>query len=277
AEVFTVNVDQNLKLIGEPFVLKPFDIISIRNSETYELQKQVFLEGEVLYPGPYTIRSKNERISDLITRAGGLTSSAYTDGASLKRPGPPKTISKDKNAISLDGDLERDKQLTMKRLMDLSEKDESVLAKDTIVIASDLVGINLSQILKVPGSNADLILQEGDIIRIPKQLQTVKVSGEVLNPNNIVYMSNRGFKSYIRGAGGYNINALPKGAYIKYANGSVAAASNFLFFRSYPKVMPGAEILVPQRPKRERLNAQAWIGIGTAFASLAAVIVSILR
>jgi protein involved in polysaccharide export with SLBB domain len=99
AEVFVVNIDQNLNLVGSPFILKPFDIVTVRNSEGYEVQKQVKLEGEVLYPGLYTITQKNERISDIIKRAGGLTPLAYSDGASLKRPGAYAVRPGDKNAI----------------------------------------------------------------------------------------------------------------------------------------------------------------------------------
>ena len=142
---------------------------------------------------------------------------------------------------------------------------------------SDLVGINLVRILDKPLSRHDLIVEEGDIVRVPKQLQTVKVTGEILNPNSIVYVPGKSFKQYISGAGGFTSNAKRNGAYIKYANGSAEAAKKFLFFNNYPKVKPGAEILVPVRAEREKMSAQAWIGIGTGFASLAAIVVSLLR
>ncbi|TDO21960.1 SLBB domain-containing protein [Pedobacter duraquae] len=277
ADVFIVNVDKNLKLQGDRFILKPFDVVSVRSSEGYSVQKQVKVEGEVLYPGIYTILQKNERISDLIKRAGGLTPTAYADGASLKRPGPDKsTTKKDKNAI--DNKEENDKKLmALKRAQESGAKDTTSAVIEEKLIQSDLVGIDLKKILSKPESRVDLILEDGDNIRVPKQLQTVKVTGEVLNPNSIVYAPGRGFKQYLNGAGGFTRNALRSGAYIKYANGSVEASKSFLFFNNYPKVKPGAEILVPRRAERERMTAASWIGIGTAFASLAAVIVSILR
>ena len=145
------------------------------------------------------------------------------------------------------------------------------------LIQSDLIGINLEKILKKPLSRYDLMLEEGDVIRVPKQLQTVKITGEILNPNSIVYVPGKSFKQYINGAGGFTNSALKSRAYIKYANGSAEAAKKFLFFNNYPKVKPGAEILVPQRAERERMNAQSWIGLGTGVASLAAIIVSLLR
>lgn len=276
AEVFTINVDQNLKIHDVNFVLKPFDIVSVRNSKGYQVQKQVKIEGEVLYPGTYTITKKNEKISDLIKRAGGLSPLAYPDGASLKRPGAEKVNPEDKNVID-NQDEEEKKYLNLKRAQEAGAKDTIAKEVELKLIQSDLVGIDLERIMKKPNARYDLIVEDGDIIRIPRQLQTVRVTGEVLNPNSIVYSSGKSFKQYINGAGGFTTNALKGGAYIKYANGSVEAASKFLFFNNYPKVKPGAEILVPKRAERERLTAQSWIGIGTAFASLAAIVVSILR
>lgn len=276
AEVFNVSVDPNLKIVDTNFILKPFDVVSIRSSEGYQVQKQVKLEGEVLYPGTYTIMQKNERISDLVKRAGGLTNTAYADGASLKRPGAEKTNPNDKNAI--DNKEEEDlKLLNLKRAEETGAKDDVKGVAEVKLIQSDLVGIDLIQILKKPKSRYDLIVEDGDVIRVPRQLQIVKVTGEVLNPNGIVYLPSKSFKQYINGAGGYTDNALKKGAYIKYANGSVESARKFLFFNNYPKVKPGAEILVPKKAERERMSAQSWIGLGTALASMGAIIVSLLR
>ena len=277
AEVFTVNIDQDLKLSEQQFVLKPFDVVAVRGSEGYQIQRQVTLEGEVLYPGTYTITRKDERISDLIKRSGGLTPTSYAEGASLKRPGPKSILNeKSKNSIN-DEDEEAKKFLNLKRVQQVGVKDTLNTDVEQRLIQSDLVGIELVSILKKPGSRGDLIVEDGDVIRVPKQLQTVKVTGEVLNPNNIVFSSGKGFKQYVNGAGGFTSTALRRGAYIKYANGSVESARKFLVFNNYPKVKPGAEILVPKRAVTERLTAQGWIGIGTAVASMAAIIVSLLR
>lgn len=276
AEVFNVSVDPNLKIVETDFILKPFDVVSIRSAEGYQVQKQVKLEGEVLYPGTYTIMQKNERISDLIKRAGGLTQTAYADGASLKRPGAEKINPNDKNAINNKEEDDK-KLLTLKRAQEVGVKDTTKAEVEQKLIQSDLVGIDLIQILKKPQSRYDLIVEDGDVIRVPRQLQIVKVTGEVLNPNGIVYLPSKNFKQYINGAGGYTPNALKKGVYIKYANGSVEAARKFLFFNNYPKVRPGSEILVPKRAERERMTAQSWIGLGTAIASMGAIIVSLLR
>lgn len=277
AEVFTVNIDENLRLSEQRFTLKPFDVVAVRGSEGYQVQRQVTLEGEVLYPGTYTITTKDERISDLIKRAGGLTPTGYAEGASLKRPGPKPVLNeKSKNEINNE-DEEAKKFLNLKRVQQTGVKDTLAADVEQRLIQSDLVGIELASILKNPHTKGDLIVEDGDVIRVPKQLQTVKVTGEVLNPNNIVFSSGKGFKQYVNGAGGFTSTALRRGAYIKYANGSVESARKFLFFNNYPKVKPGAEILVPKRAITERLTAQGWIGIGTAVASMAAIIVSLLR
>lgn len=276
ATLFNLNIDRDLKLSTDTFTLQPFDIISIRNSESYVVQKQVKLEGEVLYPGMYTITNKNDRISDLIKRAGGLTSSAYADGASLKRPGAEKANPMDKNAIDKREEDSR-RILGLKRAQEAGVKDTLANDQEEKLLQSDLVGINLVRILEKPKSKIDLFVEDGDIIRIPRQLQTVKVTGEVLNPNSIVFLPGRSMKQYINGAGGFTSNARKNGVYVNYANGSSAAVSKFLFFTNYPVIKPGAEILVPKRAERERISPQAWIGIGTGLASLAAIIVSLLR
>ncbi|NQX55260.1 SLBB domain-containing protein [Pedobacter panaciterrae] len=274
AEVFTVNVDQNLKIQERDFTLKPFDIVSIRSSESYQVQRQVKVEGEVLYPGTYTITKKDERISDIMKRAGGLSPLAYVEGASLKRTGGAEARAIDSLERRKE---EKEKLMNLQRLKQSGAKDTTTFEKDIQVLRSDLVGIDLVRILKKPLSRNDLIVEDGDVIRVPKELQTVRVTGEVLKPNSIVYIKGRTFKGYVDGAGGFSYNAYKKGAYIVYSNGSVAAAKRFLFFNNYPQVKPGAEIFVPKRAEREKMNVQAWIGISTAFASLAAIVVSLLR
>ncbi|SFG62071.1 SLBB domain-containing protein [Pedobacter insulae] len=276
AEIFIINVDQNLKLLDQKFTLEPFDIVSIRNAEGYTVQRQVKIEGEVLSPGPYTISRKDERISDIIKRAGGLTSLAYADGASLKRPGTEKSNPTNKNAI--DNKEEEDKKiLNLKRVQQAGVKDTLSIEKEKELIQSDLVGIDLTKILKKPKGDWDLIVEDGDVIRVPKMLQIVKITGEVLNPNSIIFKPGRNLKQYINGAGGFTTNALKKNVYIKYANGSAEAAKRFLFFNNYPKIKPGAEIFVPKRAEREPMTTQGWIAISTGLASMAAIIITLFR
>lgn len=301
AIVLNVNISSDLKLEDSTFVLQPFDIVSIRSSEGFQMQQQVKVEGEVLYPGIYTLTRKDERISDVIKRAGGLTPLSFAEGASLKRPGPDQTV--DENQITKDGkskdgkskdgkqisaavkNAQNKKEEEMQKLANLKRlqgsendlRDTAKLVQEVKVLGSDLVGIDLVKILKNPVSRYDLLLEDGDIIRVPKLLQTVKVTGEVLRPINVVYSPNKSMKQYINGAGGFTYNANKRAAYIQYANGSVDAGSGFLFFKSYPKVTPGSEIFVPKRAPREKLGIAGIVGISSALATVAAVIISVLK
>ncbi len=273
AEVFTVNINSALGLAGNEFMLKPFDIVSVRSEEGFTLQQQVRIEGEVLYPGIYTVNHKNERISDIIKRAGGLTAFAFAEGASLKRPGPD--AGKSKNIVT-DQEKSELNRLNLKRLSQAGAKDSLRQIAEQI-IESDLVGIDLEKILKHPQSRRDLIVEDGDIIRVPQLLQTVKVSGEVLRPNSVVYVPRRTLAYYVNSAGGFTQRALKRRSFVTYANGEVHGTRISLFAKSYPKVLPGSEISVPQRAEREKMNAQGWVGISTAIATLAALVISIIK
>ena len=275
SEVFQVNVDRNLKFAGEKFILQPFDIVSVRNETGYEIQREVKVEGEVLYPGTYTITNKDERISDLVKRAGGLTPLAYTSGASLKRPG--STMSGASSAPSNKNKLSGDENLGKLARLQKSVKDSSTVIRPEEAILNSNVGINLSKILEKPHSRVDLILEEGDILRVPKQLQTVKITGEVLYPVTTIYSSGRVFKDYISQAGGFSDRSLKRRSYVIYANGSVKSTRKFLFFNNFPIVKPGAEIFVPKKAEKEPLSVQGIVGISTALASLAAIILTVIR
>lgn len=298
AEVINVNISPDLKLIEGAPVLQPFDIVSIRSSEGFQIQQQVKIEGEVLYPGIYTVTRKDERISDLIKRAGGLTAVSFAEGASLRRPGPEKIDEDEEIELDEKGkpkntaqaklqkerakkkeDEEVQKLANLKRLQqgNTNTLDTAQLVQEVKTLGSDLVGIDLEQILKKPGSRYDLLLEDGDVIKVPKQLQTVKVTGEVLRPISVVYNPNKSMVSYINNAGGYTYNANKKGAYIQYANGSVDANRKFFLFNNHPKVKPGAEIFVPKRAPREKLGVAGVVGITSALATVAAVLISVLR
>ena len=287
AEVFQINIDKDLKFSGTPFVLQPFDIVSVRSATGYEVQKQVKIQGEVLYPGTYTILRKDERISDLIKRAGGLTALAYTPGASLKRPGPTrlKPFGRARPAGShSDGVPDTDSAtLTKEKLQTLRRLQSSVA--DTTKSGSSIeevvkninVGISLERILVEPGSGYDLIMEEGDIINVPKQLQTIKVSGEVLSPVTIIYEKGKGFKNYISQSGGFSDRSLKRRSYILYANGSVKSTRKIIFFNNYPKVRPGAEIFVPKKADKKPMSAAEIVGISGGLASLAVIILNLVK
>ncbi|SEM81675.1 protein involved in polysaccharide export, contains SLBB domain of the beta-grasp fold [bacterium A37T11] len=279
AEVFQVAADQALAEQAASFVLNPYDVVVVRTTPGYESQKTVRIEGEVRYPGLYAIIRKDERISDLVKRAGGFTPYAYPDGASLRRGAeaeqPMSASSKEQQQKALEKEKELEREQAMRSLQqDVNSVNEEVLARS---LYNNRVGIHLTRIMDKPGSGEDLILEGGDQIRIPKELQTVKISGEVLSPVTVVYSPSKGFKQYISESGGFTQRALKKRSYVIYANGIAKSTSRFLFFNHYPQLRPGAEIFVPQKQVKERLNASQWIGIGTGLASMAAIIVSLIN
>jgi protein involved in polysaccharide export with SLBB domain len=271
ANVFSVNVDANLKSSGVGFVLKPYDIVSIYTLPGYEAQKTVKVEGEVLYPGNYTIKNKNEKISDLIARAGGLTASADVDGGTLKRNNIA-ILGVDKNKVD-SATIEKERQ---DRLLRLKQAYKDSTNNSIVQVRNDYVGIDLKKILEQPSSNIDLILEDGDVLRIPKQQQIVRVNGEVLYPSAVVYEKGKTFSSYVSNAGGFSPSALKRGAYIVYPNGTVKATHKFLFFNNHPTVKPGSEIYVPIKPERKGLGAAELVGLTTGLASLGAIILGII-
>jgi protein involved in polysaccharide export with SLBB domain len=274
AQVFSVNVDSQLKEGTANFVLQPFDIVSVYGLPGYETQRTVKVDGQVLYPGYYTIQTKNEKISDIIARAGGLSASADVDGGTLKRNNYA-ILGVDKNKADT-AQLERERVAREARLK-MNYKDSTKSTKaDTVIQRNNYVGIDLKKILEKPGSAIDLLVEDGDEIRVPKQQQIVRVNGEVLFPSAVVYTGNKSFKDYVLNAGGFSPSALKRGAYIVYANGTVKGTRKFLFFNNHPAVKPGSEIYVPKKLPPNPATVGQIIGITTGLASLGAIILGVL-
>jgi protein involved in polysaccharide export with SLBB domain len=261
AEIFYFDIDRNLELTdgGEKFIMEPFDQVFIRKSPGYETSQTIAINGEVLYPGSYSISTKEEKISDLITRAGGLTSEAYPEGAKLIR--------------RLPGNQEE----RLKALESLMRDSEDSLVFNIDEENEQAIGIDLKKILESPGSKYDLLVQHQDRIEIPVEMQTVRLSGAVLYPVSVRYDKSFSFSSYIARSGGFASDAKRSKSYVIYANGSVDRTNNFLFFNLYPKIEPGAEIVVPQKPPKDKVSTQEVIGISSALTSMALIIVTIIN
>jgi len=271
SKVFIIDVDDQFKISGSSFILQPFDVVSVYSLPGYEKQRMVKIEGEVLYPGPYAITTKDEKISDLVKRAGGLTASADVEGGRLKRT--------DKLGVDIEKSKTDVNDLTQERADRLSHIQKTLKDSTTNVydqLKNDYVGIDLKAILKNPGSDVDLILEEGDVLRVPKQQQLVMVNGEVLFPSSVVYSNTKTLAGFVNNAGGFSPDALRKRAYVVYANGEVKATHNFLFFRSYPEIKPGSEIIIPKKPPIKGLTATELGSIAASLASAAAVLIGVL-
>ncbi len=246
------------------FTLQPFDEVYIYPAPGYFVQKNVVIEGEVLYGGKYSLQAKNDRISDLVKRAGGLTPEAYLQGAVLVRTRNFSRIEQNNNEQGFSNLIKQNFE---------AGAAPALLANQLAISRrnSDHVGIDLPKILASPGSEYDLLLNDGDTLRIPKQLQTVRVNGEVLYPTLVRYNDRFNFKDYIIGAGGFSERAAKKRSYVVNANGSVKGTKSFLFIRNYPRVKPGSEIYIPIKRERERLRTVEVVTIIVSLVTLAAI------
>jgi protein involved in polysaccharide export with SLBB domain len=242
--------------------LQAFDVITIRRKAGYTLPESVSISGQVQYPGPYVLSNRNERVSELLKRAGGLIPDAYPEGAFIKRY---KT------------DQEKLKAQEVAKKLKKAVKDSTETISEEILQEFDKVSIDLAQIIKYPGTVSDLILHSKDELYIPKFEAQVKVSGEVLLNTQVPFEMGRGFGSYIGAAGGFSPFALKKRAYIVYANGRAARTKRFLFFNAYPKVKPGSEIVVPKAADKKSSSTAEIVGLTSGLVSLAGVVIAILK
>ncbi|QQL51509.1 SLBB domain-containing protein [Mucilaginibacter ginkgonis] len=277
AQIFTVSVDKDLRLVGAPFILQPFDIVSIRSAEGFQRQKSVLIQGEVLYPGNYAVKSNNDKILNILQRAGGLTVSAFPEGASLRRRNRAGNSGNGRDIDTAQIELDKTKNLKRLALAQRLKDTTGVSSEDIAVQKSDYIGMNLVKILRDSTSRENLLVEDGDIITVPRQFQTVSVTGSVLRPTNIVYAPGKTMQEYINEAGGFTDNANKRGAYVVYPNGSVKATKKLLFFYNYPGVKPGSEIFVPKSAPKVPLGIQGIIGISTALASLAVIVITLFK
>ena len=237
------------------FELKAFDQVYVRKAPGFVDGGLVTLSGEVMYSGQYGISSKNERLSDIIKRSGGLTPEAYATGAMLTRK----------------------IELTAKARRLREALKESEMGMDYSDLGFEVIGVDLQKAIQNPGGRDDIIMQNGDELVIPRKLFTVNVEGEVLNPITMPFIEGRRLRYYINQGGGFGIKAKRSKAYVVYPNGTASATRNWLFFSSYPDIRPGSQIIVPQRPEREKMPASGWIAIGSGISSLSLTIVSIIN
>lgn len=251
---FSFGLKDGFIVDGTPgFVLEPYDQVFVRKSPGYSVQKNVTVNGEVLYEGEYSLNFKNERLSSLIERAGGITAFGYAKGAKLTRVANEHEIKRMQNVIDM-----------MRRELGESLANSLMLELDSVFT----VGINLEEAISKPGSDADIVLREGDVISVPEMTSTVKINGAVMMPNTVTYKDGKNVRYYLNQAGGYSQSARKTKKFIIYMNGEVEKVKS----RS-KKVEPGCEIIVPNKVKQNRIGEV--IGYATSFASLATMIASL--
>jgi protein involved in polysaccharide export with SLBB domain len=305
-------INENLEISDNEYLLRPFDHITIRKNPNYFEEKSIQILGQVHLPGTYPIESADERISDVISKANGLNEFAYPEGATLIRKSEFNRSSNDQqekksnllnflNRMDSPHSSESDLIVIDKINEELSydqnkysPQNESLSAlaqknrineisnnpsgTDINLIEAESIALDLNKILSKPGTIDDLVLEDGDIINIPKKLSTVRVIGKVLYPNTIGFESSKGLKYYINEAGGFNNRAKKRHTYVVYANGNAARTNSFLGIKSYPKMAPGAEIIVPEKPIKVGVNTGDIIAISTSLiTSLTLIGVTLLN
>ena len=256
---YSFAISDGLIVEGNPnFTLMPFDEVYVRKSPGYFKQENVVIEGEVLFNGTYALEKKNQRLSELVASAGGLTPQAYAQGARLVR------AMTDEEKARLETTMETSLQMA-------KDKADSLAIRNKIMNQTDYpVGIELDKALAKPGSDADVTLRDGDRLIIPQYSNTVKMSGEVMYVNTVSYKKGKGLNYYLDQAGGYSNEARKSKVYIVYMNGTVARANRL----NRNAIQPGCEIVVPVKDK-ERLKTTEILSLGSTSASLATVIIAL--
>ena len=253
---YTFSLKEGFVVDGTPgFVLQPYDEVYVRRSPGYQAQQNVVVEGEILFGGSYAMTSREERLSDLINKAGGTTNYAYLRGAKLTR-------------VATEGEKKR-----MGDVIRLMSRQLGEAMMDSLGVRVEdhfTVGIDLEKAIANPGSASDLVLREGDVVFIPKNTNTVTINGAVMVPNTVSYIKGENIDYYLNQAGGYSDNAKKSKKFIVYMNGQVTKVKG----SGKKQIEPGCEIIVPSKSKK-RTNMGEILGYATSFSSLGMMIASI--
>lgn len=255
-QMFTFALKDGFVIDGEQgFTLQPYDQVFVRRSPGYQAQQNVQVTGEVIFGGTYAMTTTEERLSDLVKKAGGATPKAYLRGAKLIRVANDEEKKRMRDVINL-----------MNRQFGEAMMDSlGIRVEDTFS-----VGIDLEKAMAKPGSEYDLVLREGDVLDVPKLNNTVKVNGAVMMPNTVGYLSDKNANYYLDQAGGYALNAKKSKKFVIYMNGQVARIKG----RSKDKIEPGCEIIVPSK-KNKKVNVGEILGYVSSFGSLATMFATI--
>lgn len=257
ARYFSFAIKDGFVVDGtEGFHLEPFDEVYVRKSPGYTPQQNVFVEGEVLFEGTYTLTKKSERLSEIIKKAGGLSKTAYPRGARLIRQRTTEELAR---------------QETLRKAAKRSGEKDSIDVNKLDLDPTYPVGIELDKALANPGGDADIVLREGDRIIVPEYSGTVKINGEVMYPNTTSFVEGESLRYYINQAGGYGEDAKKRQTYIIYMNGTVAKAN-----RKH-KPLPGCEIVVPTKQRGKRMTTAEVLAIGSSTASIATMIATLVN
>jgi len=295
---YSLDKDLNFKNGSGDILLENGDQVIVRSISGFEGIRMVRVEGEVLNAGNYNITNKAEKISDIVKRAGGFTKYAYPQGAFLIRAERSNGIEQKLNKIMQENSknqLENQPNKTLDANMlkaagattvqgytamdSIQKKLSGSSVVDKIFNVEGIVGLNLKEIMNHPGSKYDLKLEEGDVIYVPRELQTVRVLGQVLFPTMVRFDISMRLRDYISNSGGFSLNANRSKVFVLYPNGSAKSTKSFLGLKFYPRIEPGTRIVVPEKPIeiKNKMTPAETVGIMATISSTAALIYSILR
>ena len=273
SQVFSFNLANGFVLEDTIFALQPYDEVQVRKSPAYTEQQNVTISGAVNFSGEYAMTSKEFRLSDLVRLAGGLSEVAYSKGARLIRQ------MTDEEREQRDKSLQQSQISLMEQALDSEKEFNRELADSLLGLKMDQgfeypVAVNLDEALAYPGENADLVLRANDQLIVPQFSNTIQVSGEVMYPISITYQKGKNLSYYINSAGGYTKKASKGQTYAIYMNGSVDKLGRRAGSK---KLEPGAQIIVPTKPKRQGMTAAEISVLGTSAASLTTMIVALIN
>ena len=275
AKTYSFALKDGFVVDGEQgFVLQPFDEVYVRKNPSYSEQQKVSVDGEVTFPGTYTLSHRQTRLTDLVKAAGGATNLAYIHGARLERRTNEAERKRMEAALQMQKEQLQQELMTLaasqtsgSALQQVGQQSKEEEIKKFQVPNTYPVGIELDKALADPNSDANIVLREGDRLILPQYTSTVKVNGAVMYPNTVSYIKGKGVGYYVNAAGGYSRNARKSGAYVIYMNGMVSKSSK-------AKIEPGCEIVVPSKIRRRTSPAEI-LGIGSSMSSIAAMIATI--
>lgn len=254
---FSFSLKDGLVVDGQQgFMLEPYDVVQVRRSPGFMVPRTVHVEGEVTFEGDFNLSKKNQRLSDIIKAAGGVTPDAYVKGARLER--------------HLNEDERARVEAAIKSAKHNATSRDSVDLDQMEIPEYYAVGIDLEKALANPGGDYDIVVRDSDRIFVPEYSGTVKISGNVLFPNTVSYQAGKDWKYYINQAGGFGYRSRKSHSYIVYQNGTVTRVGK-------GKVEPGCEIVVPQKGKRDMSSIMQWVSMGTSLTSLAAMVIALTR
>ena len=254
AEIYSFKIKDGFAIDGEKeFALKPFDEVYVRRSPDYVEQQHITIQGEVAFPGTYTLTKKGQRLSEVIAMCGGILPEGYAKGARLERR------------------LTETEKLRQQQLLRISTTSDSVDTRKLEVSDIRYVGIYLDKAIANPGSEWDVVLQEGDRLIVPLFNNTVSIQGEVMYPNTVSFKKGEKLKYYINQAGGFSLKAKKDRVFAIHMNGTVTRV------KSAKDIEPGCEILVPAKRKRQQVSITQMLSLGMTIATLGSVIVSVLK